>query len=139
MEGLDRLISKQEEEIEHIQGEIDRWTKFKEDYVELKKKIDTLPNKVQQKINVPLAGSNLAFVPGNIIHTNEILVLLGENYFALRSAKQASELIKRRLLNIQGQLAKLSESKTKTEQWLVETQQHKREKEEFVEIIETMW
>jgi hypothetical protein len=30
----------------------------------------------------------LAFMPGEMKHTNEILVLLGEDYFALRSASQ---------------------------------------------------
>ena len=39
----------------------------------------------------------MAFMPGKIVHTNEILVLLGDNWFAERSAKQAIEIIERRL------------------------------------------
>lgn len=35
-------------------------------------------------------------MPGKIIHTNEILVLLGDQYYAERSAKQAIEIVKRR-------------------------------------------
>jgi hypothetical protein len=38
----------------------------------------------------------LAFMPGHLIHTNEITVLLGESYFAERSAEQASGIISRR-------------------------------------------
>jgi prefoldin subunit 5 len=38
----------------------------------------------------------LAFMPGYLIHTNEITVLLGESYFAERSADQASGIISRR-------------------------------------------
>ena len=38
----------------------------------------------------------LAFMPGKIIHTNEILVLLGEQYYAERSAKQAIDILGRR-------------------------------------------
>ena len=38
-----------------------------------------------------------AFMPGQLIHTNEILVLLGDNWFAERSAKQACEIINRRI------------------------------------------
>ena len=39
----------------------------------------------------------LAFMPGKIVHTNEILVLLGDNWFVERSAKQATEIIGRRI------------------------------------------
>lgn len=35
-------------------------------------------------------------MPGKIIHTNEILVLLGDQYYAERSAKQAVEILGRR-------------------------------------------
>ncbi|WRX26936.1 Prefoldin alpha-like - like 4 [Theobroma cacao] len=37
-----------------------------------------------------------AFLPGRLIHTNEFLVLLGESYYAERTAKQAAEILKRR-------------------------------------------
>ena len=36
-------------------------------------------------------------MPGKLIHTNEVMVLLGENYFVERSAVQASEIVQRRL------------------------------------------
>lgn len=39
----------------------------------------------------------LAFFPGKVKHTNEILVLLGENWFVERSAKQAREIVQRRI------------------------------------------
>lgn len=39
----------------------------------------------------------LAFMPGKIYHTNDILVLLGDNWFVERSAKQASEIAGRRM------------------------------------------
>ena len=38
-----------------------------------------------------------AFMPGQLIHTNEILVLLGDNWFAERSAKQAGDIVERRI------------------------------------------
>jgi len=44
---------------------------------------------------------SLAFMPGKLIHTNEILVLLGDNWFAERSASQAIEIIKRRQQSIE--------------------------------------
>ncbi|KND04947.1 hypothetical protein, variant [Spizellomyces punctatus DAOM BR117] len=37
-----------------------------------------------------------AFMPGQLIHTNEVLVLLGDNWFAERSVKEALEIVGRR-------------------------------------------
>ena len=39
----------------------------------------------------------LAFMPGKLVHTNEILVLLGDNWFAEKSAKESCETIDRRM------------------------------------------
>lgn len=36
-------------------------------------------------------------MPGQIVHTNEILVLLGDNWFVERSAKQAAAIVDRRM------------------------------------------
>lgn len=54
-----------------------------------------LPEQMSHDVMVPVAGC--AFFPGTIVHTNEILVLLGENYFAERTASQARQIIQRRL------------------------------------------
>jgi prefoldin subunit 5 len=35
-------------------------------------------------------------MPGKIVHTNEILVLLGDQYYAERSAKEALGILQRR-------------------------------------------
>ena len=39
----------------------------------------------------------MAFMPGQLVHTNEILVLLGDNWFVERSAKQAAHIVDRRM------------------------------------------
>jgi unconventional prefoldin RPB5 interactor 1 len=57
--------------------------------------------------------SKFAFMPGKLVHTNEILVLLGDNWFVEKSAKQACELIDRRLNNIDHHLDELNQEKTK--------------------------
>ena len=36
-------------------------------------------------------------MPGQMVHTNEVMVLLGDNWFAERSAKQAAEIAGRRI------------------------------------------
>ena len=38
-----------------------------------------------------------AFMPGQIYHTNEVLVFLGDNWYTERSAKQAAEIAERRI------------------------------------------
>ena len=40
---------------------------------------------------------DIAFLPGKIVHTNEIMVLLGDNWFVEQSAVQASAIAERRL------------------------------------------
>ena len=47
------------------------------------------------QVMVPLTSK--AFMPGELVHTNEILVLLGENYFLETSAAKAAQLADRRL------------------------------------------
>ena len=61
----------------------------------LAKRLKTLADKISHDVMVPLG--KLAYVPGRLKHTNEILVLLGENWFAECSAKQSGEIIKRRV------------------------------------------
>ncbi len=39
-------------------------------------------------------------MPGKLVHTNEILVLLGDNWFVERSAKQSCDIVRRRLEGI---------------------------------------
>lgn len=137
-DGLTRLIKKQEEEIDLISKRIELWQKYRSDYKELNKLIDQMSEKVRYPYKIPIAGSHMAYVDGHIIHTNELTVLLGDNLFALRSTKQANQMIKRRLNNIEDMLKKSNDTKTKTQQWLEAVNVHKRDKEEFVEIIETM-
>lgn len=132
------MLERQQEEIDNVDRKTELWTKYKDDYQQLKKLINTMKDKVRHPFDIPVAGSKLALVRGHIIHTNEITVLLGDNYFALRSAKQANEIIDRRLANIDDMLRKSQEAKRKAEDWLKAATEHKRDKEEFVEIIETM-
>lgn len=70
-------------------------TKFKEDYEALKARLETLPDKVSHEVMVPFG--KLAFIPGRVRHTNEILCLLGDNWFVERSAKQAAQMVERRI------------------------------------------
>ena len=48
-------------------------------------------------MQVPFCGE-LAFFPGQLVHTNEITALIGDNWFADVSSKEAQEIAKRREL-----------------------------------------
>jgi unconventional prefoldin RPB5 interactor 1 len=55
--------------------------------------------------------SKLAFMPGKLVHTNEILVLLGDNWFVEKSAKQARDVVSRRLVGVEKHLEELHKEK----------------------------
>lgn len=136
-DGLSRLVEKQNEEIEAISQKIKLWNSYRDDYRSLKNLINVMQDKVRHPYRVPIAGSKLAFVKGYIIHTNELTVLLGFNYFALRSARQAMQIIDRRLRDVDSKLKDSEKTKARLKDWLDKANEYKRDKEEFVEIIET--
>jgi len=68
------------------------------DYDALVAKLQSLPLKTTHSCMVPLG--DMAFMPGILQHTNEIMVLLGENYFVERSAAQAVEIAQRRIASM---------------------------------------
>ncbi|ORX70531.1 hypothetical protein DL89DRAFT_266742 [Linderina pennispora] len=73
---------------------LSQYTKFKAEYHQLQRTLRELPQETRYPAMIP-AGP-LAFFPGSLVHTNEILVLLGDNYFVERSAMQAAMIAKRR-------------------------------------------
>ncbi|XP_016066938.1 PREDICTED: unconventional prefoldin RPB5 interactor 1 [Miniopterus natalensis] len=68
--------------------------KVEDDYGALQERLGTLPDKLSYSIMVPFGP--FAFMPGKLVHTNEVTVLLGDNWFAKCSAKQAVGLVEHR-------------------------------------------
>ncbi|XP_025898102.1 unconventional prefoldin RPB5 interactor 1 [Nothoprocta perdicaria] len=68
--------------------------KVESDYDALQERLSTLPDKLSYDIMVPFGP--LAFMPGKLVHTNEVTVLLGDNWFSKCSAKQAVALVEHR-------------------------------------------
>ncbi|XP_071035540.1 unconventional prefoldin RPB5 interactor isoform X2 [Parasteatoda tepidariorum] len=95
---------------------IKQWEKFKSDYQVLKQQLQSLPNEVSYDITVPF-GPN-AFSMGKLVHTNEVMVLLGDNWFAEVSGKQAAEIADRRIAQCDKMLDDLSKEKNQFENWL---------------------
>lgn len=67
--------------------------------------VQRLPDKLHHDVMVPFGKA--AFFPGRLIHTNEFMVLLGENYYADRSSKQTTEVLTRRGKALESQVQSL--------------------------------
>lgn len=89
-----RLREEQEKVVTNCQEKIQHWEKVDNDYSALQERLRTLPDKLSYDIMVPFGP--LAFMPGRLVHTNEVTVLLGDNWFAKCSAKQALGLVEHR-------------------------------------------
>ncbi|XP_059941049.1 unconventional prefoldin RPB5 interactor 1 isoform X2 [Mesoplodon densirostris] len=89
-----RLREEQEKVVTNCQEKIQHWKKVDNDYNALEERLSTLPDKLSYNIMVPFGP--FAFMPGKLVHTNEVTVLLGDNWFAKCSAKQAVGLVEHR-------------------------------------------
>ncbi|XP_068549183.1 unconventional prefoldin RPB5 interactor 1 isoform X2 [Anas acuta] len=89
-----RLRQEQQKVVTSCQEKIQHWKKVEGDYEALQERLRTLPDKLSYDIMVPFGP--LAFMPGKLVHTNEVTVLLGDNWFSKCSAKQAVELVEHR-------------------------------------------
>ncbi|PVD20748.1 hypothetical protein C0Q70_18909 [Pomacea canaliculata] len=104
-----RLRQEQERALSDTNQQISQHEKFKSDYSALRERLLTLPNKLTHNVMVPFG--DLAFMPGRLVHTNELLVLLGDNYFLECSARQAADIVSRRLKELDKKLAQLQQQK----------------------------
>ncbi|KAJ3084061.1 hypothetical protein HDU99_003801 [Rhizoclosmatium hyalinum] len=89
IEEVDRLIAAGEAERAVLQGHISAYEKLKE-FLESAPKTTTIGGQ-----RVPVGRK--AFLLGRLVHTNEVLVSLGDNWFVDRSAAQAGAIAQRRI------------------------------------------
>jgi len=107
---------------------------IKKDYVQLREKLSTLADKTTLPVMIPVGS--VGFFPGTLIHTNEMMVLLGDNWFAERSTKQSIEIVDRRIQLIDRQLADLNEECKNMKSYLQFGHQFQQDKEEYNGIKE---
>jgi len=93
--SLSRLLAAQNKKLEELKQRVGQLCKYKDDFDAVRTRLVTLPDRLSHEVMVPLG--KVAFVPGRLKHTNEILVLLGDNWFAGRSARQSLEIVDRRI------------------------------------------
>lgn len=71
------------------------WEEYKKRHEKVIEALGILPKELSLNCMVPLG--KLAMMKGKLCHTNEILVFLGDGYFAKYSALQAADLCRRRV------------------------------------------
>lgn len=96
---------------------IDQLEAKRRSYQELADTLSVLPQKVRHPGLIPV-GPRL-FLPGTLVHTNEVTVLLGRSgdasYFAERSAHQALGIVQRRLGIVDANIANVEVGKKEVE------------------------
>ncbi|KAF1387102.1 hypothetical protein PFLUV_G00101780 [Perca fluviatilis] len=93
--GVARLREENEKVVKDCESRIQHWQKVSGDYEALNERLKTLPDQLSYDIMVPFGP--LAFMPGKLVHTNEVTALLGDNWFAKCSAKQAQKVVDHRM------------------------------------------
>jgi len=120
--GLKKLQKENEQCIEENRIKAKTWAKHKEEYKTLKHKLSTITDKTHYNVMVPFGGKK-AFFEGQLVHTNEIMVLLGDNWFVERSAKDASAICQRRLERCDEMLENLDKEEKLYKSWNKEADQ----------------
>lgn len=120
--SLQKLQDEHKNSIDQSKAKAKIWAKHKEEYKVLQQKLSTIADKTEYNVMVPFGG-NKAFFEGQLIHTNEIMVLLGDNWFVERSAKQASEICQRRLSRCDEMLEKIDKEIALYQSWQREANQ----------------
>ncbi|XP_030383161.1 unconventional prefoldin RPB5 interactor-like protein [Scaptodrosophila lebanonensis] len=92
--------------------ETERWLTFKAENEETIKNLNMFSERLTVDIMVPIGTK--AFMPGHLIHTNELLVGHYQGYFSKCSAHKAKEICQHRLRLAEGHLKKLE---TEAELW----------------------
>ncbi|KAF0984769.1 hypothetical protein FDP41_000668 [Naegleria fowleri] len=82
--------------VRHRQN-IRQYEKMIEEFKTLYDTLIYIPQKLQHHSMLPIGSHGLAFMPGQLIQTNEVTVALGENYFIKTSAHHARQILKRRI------------------------------------------
>ncbi|XP_033824062.1 unconventional prefoldin RPB5 interactor 1 [Periophthalmus magnuspinnatus] len=106
--GVVRLREEHEKVVKGCESRIDHWKKVSGDYEALNDRLKTLPDQLSYDVMVPFGP--LAFMPGKLVHTNEVTVLLGDNWFAKCSAKQAQKIVDHRMKHVKHELDELTKT-----------------------------
>ncbi|EDV37785.1 uncharacterized protein Dana_GF13629 [Drosophila ananassae] len=109
---MDRREDALRQALENNAAETERWQAFKSDNESAIRNLEMFVRKLSVEVMVPIGKK--ALMPGELIHTNELLVGHYEGYFSQCSAHKAQEICRHRLKIADEQLKKL---KTESDLW----------------------
>ncbi|CAO3612736.1 unnamed protein product [Cunninghamella blakesleeana] len=101
-EQLSKWSSHIEQSKDQLKNEVDCWQGYIDEYDALSKQLETFADETIRPAMIPFG--KLAFMPGKFLHTNEIMVYLGNQYYVERSTKQAIKIIENRKQGIEENL-----------------------------------
>ena len=81
--------------IQQNEEHVKTWTQYRDRHKKNIEALETLSSELSQNCVVPLGKR--AFIKGKLVHTNEILVCIGDGYFVKYSSQQAIALCNRRI------------------------------------------
>lgn len=93
--GIETLKQHQSQRVAECRANVERWNQFSGDYGALRHRLSTLSQSLEHQVMVPFGP--LAMMPGRLVRTNEVLVLLGDNWFCKTSTHHALTIVDRRL------------------------------------------
>ncbi|KAJ3434915.1 unconventional prefoldin rpb5 interactor [Anaeramoeba flamelloides] len=126
-----------ERRINHVMGELDKLHSQLNTHKWLDEKINTLPKTTHESAYVPFG--ELAYFQGEIVHTNEFMVLLGDNYFAKLSSYESLPILHRQTKRIQSGIDQYEEELGNLDERIQVFQKiidEQEEQKEFIEIME---
>ncbi|KAJ3098425.1 COP9 signalosome complex subunit 6 [Phlyctochytrium planicorne] len=92
--GTNQLNDLIEKILKDAEDNVKRFQQYDDEYQSVETFLTNVHKTTKVKYKVQL--SKLAFMMGELIHTNEVIVSLGDNWFVERSNTQALEIVKRR-------------------------------------------
>ncbi|KAJ4845601.1 hypothetical protein Tsubulata_005733 [Turnera subulata] len=115
VEEARKATERVEEAIAEKHKEMEKIKHFIADNNALINLVSKLPDELHHDIMASLTNylglivpfGKAAFFPGRLVHTNEFMVLLGEGYYAERTARQTVEILKRRGKGLDSQIESL--------------------------------
>ncbi|XP_022222720.2 LOW QUALITY PROTEIN: unconventional prefoldin RPB5 interactor-like protein [Drosophila obscura] len=102
---MDRREDALREAIDDNAKETDRWQTYKSDNESAIRNLDMFAKSLSVEVMVPIGRK--ALMPGQLIHTNELMVSHSEGYFSACSAHKAKEICQHRLRLAEERLKKL--------------------------------
>jgi len=132
--GYQLLSSRVKENLSVAKQKGRKMLEHRQAYQELGKRLQTLPDSLTQPVMVPFTSK--AFMPGQLVHTNEVQVLLGDNWFIETSARHASDIVRRRIGECDRILGQVEQELKLAQGWVNQTHQAAGEEEGCVDIKE---